>query len=92
MKDFYSFAPHSLLISDLTLKSTDKYCPDLLFCLPLSVCLHSCLSNLTLQRYTCTMNNNRKKNTHLSSNFYYYLLFYLLIPKASRKDSKNVIK
>lgn len=61
MKDFYSFAPHSLLISDLTLKSTDKYCPDLLFCPPLSVCLHSCLSNLTLQRYTCTMNNNRKK-------------------------------
>lgn len=61
MKDFYSFAPHSLLISDLTLKSTDKYCPDLLFCPPLSVCLHSCLSNLTLQCYTCTMNNNRKK-------------------------------
>lgn len=61
MKDFYSFAPHSLLISDLTLKSTDKYCPDLLFCPPLSVCLHPCLSNLTLQRYTCTMNNNRKK-------------------------------
>lgn len=61
MKDFYSFAPHSLLISDLTLKSTDKYCPDLLFCPPLSACLHSCLSNLTLQRYTCTMNNNRKK-------------------------------
>lgn len=43
MKDFYSFAPHSLLISDLTLKSTDKYCPDLLFCPPLSVCLFAFL-------------------------------------------------